>query len=105
MFPQGLAAAAAIAPSAPKPERGVTVMNDSAQLRKAGLQAGDLIIGLEGWRVDNLQQFRTIDAFDDRSERTLTVWRGPIYQVKLPPRSWRGTSVEFRTYPVLGWAE
>jgi tetratricopeptide (TPR) repeat protein len=105
MFPQGLTPAAAAAHSVPKPERGVTVMNDSAQLRKAGLQAGDLIIGLEGWRVDNLQQFRTIDAFDDRPERTLTVWRGPIYQVKLPARSWRGTSVEFRTYPVLGWAE
>ena len=87
------------------PERGVTVTKDNAQLRKAGLQAGDLIVGLEGWRVDNLKQFRAINAFSDRPDRKLTVWRGRISEVTLPWRSWWSTGVEFRTYPIQGWAE
>jgi hypothetical protein len=105
MFPDGLQPAIATAAAAPMPARGVTVTKDSAQLRKAGLQAGDLIVGLDGWRVDNLQQFRAINAFSERPDRKLTVWRGRVSEVSLPWRSWWGTGVEFRTYPIQGWAE
>lgn len=104
-FPEGLQPAAAVVPSAPKPARGVTVTKDNDRLRKARLQAGDLIIGLDGWRVDNLKQFRAINAFSERPDRKLTVWRGPIYETNLPWRAWYRTSVEFRTYPIQGWAE
>jgi hypothetical protein len=104
MFPDGLQPATA--PSAsPMPGRGVTVVKDSEKLRQAGLQAGDLIVGLDGWRVDNLKQFRAINAFSDRPDRKLTVWRTRISEVTLPWRLWWGTGVEFRTYPILGWAE
>jgi tetratricopeptide (TPR) repeat protein len=105
MFPDGLQPAAATVPSAPQPTRGVTVVKDSHQLRKAGLQAGDLIVGLDGWRVDNLKQFRAINAFSERADRKLTVWRGRVSEVTLPWRSWWGTGVELRTYPIQGWAE
>ena len=104
-FPEGLQPAASAVASAPKPARGVTVTKDNDRLRKARLQAGDLIIGLDGWRVDNLKQFRAINAFSERPDRKLTVWRGPIYETNLPWRAWYRTSVEFRTYPIQGWAE
>ena len=105
-FPEGLQPAAAAVPlSAPKPARGVTVTKDNDLDRKARLQAGDLIVGLDGWRVDNLKQFRAINAFSQRPDRKLTVWRGPIYEDTLPWRAWSGTNVEFRTYPIVGWAE
>jgi tetratricopeptide (TPR) repeat protein len=104
-FPEGLQPAATPVPSAPKPARGVTVTKDTDRLRKARLQAGDLIVGLDGWRVDNLKQFRAINAFSERPDRKLTVWRGPIYETSLPWRAWSGTNVEFRTYPIQGWAE
>ena len=105
MFPDGLQPAIAVAAAAPMPARGVTVTKDSVEFRKAGLQAGDVIVGLDGWRVDNLRQFRAINAFSERPDRKLTVWRGQISEVTLPWRSWYGTGVEFRTYPIQGWAE
>lgn len=43
---------------ASKPVRGVIVNSDNRDIIKAGFQAGDIIIGLRGYTVDNLRALR-----------------------------------------------
>jgi len=75
-------------------------------VRKAGIQAGDIIVGLEGLRVDNLPQYRAINAsFDaEHQEMKLTLWRGQMFQATLTAPG-RYMGVEFRSYPIQGWGE
>jgi tetratricopeptide (TPR) repeat protein len=101
LFPEGLVKVAAI--QAP-PAKGVIVTKDSELSRAAGLQAGDIIIGLEGWRVENLSQYRTINAFSDNETMTIAVWRGRTFDVTVTAPN-RLMGIEFRSYPIAGWAE
>jgi hypothetical protein len=102
IFPGGLRPAAAPTTSAPK--RGVIVTEDTGLPRKAGLQAGDIIVGLEGWRIENLSQYRAVNSFVEGDEMKLTAWRGKTFEVTLsaPNRSMGG---ELRSYPIEGWTE
>jgi hypothetical protein len=102
IFPGGLRPAAPATMSAP--ERGVIVTKDNALSRKAGLQAGDIVVGLEGWQVESLPQYRAVNAFVDRDEMKLSVWRGKTFDVTLSAPN-RSIGIEFRTYPIEGWAE
>ncbi len=54
VFPDGLEPESA---GDAKPERGVIVVKDSELSKQAGLQAGDIIVALEGFRVKNLRQY------------------------------------------------
>ena len=77
---------------------------DSGRSRAAGLQAGDIIVGLEGWRVDSQQQYTAINAFFERDQVNLTAWRGHLFKVSGTPPN-RLFGIEFRTYPIAGWRE
>jgi tetratricopeptide (TPR) repeat protein len=101
VFPEGLVT---VSTEDAKPQHGVIVVKDSELSRKAGLQAGDIIVGLEGFRVENLHQYYAINSFDEREDMKLTAWRGRLSQVSVKaPRRLMG--VEFRTYPIAGWSE
>jgi hypothetical protein len=101
IFPDGLVSMTA---SNAQPEHGVVVTKDSVRSRKAGLQAGDIIVGLEGWAVANLQQYTTINAFFERDEVRLAAWRGRLFTVSATaPNRLFGT--ELRSYPIAGWRE
>lgn len=104
VFPEGLQPAPTSMTA--KPAHGVIITKDSALVRKAGIQAGDIIVGLEGWRVDNLRQYRAINAsFDaEHEEMKLAVWRGQIFQPTFTAPG-RFMGVEFRSYPIQGWGE
>lgn len=101
-FPQGLQAVPATMPVAPK--SGVFVEKDSDRSRKAGMQAGDIIVGLEGWRVDNRNQYHAINAFSDNERMKLTIWRGALIPIEadVPGRLF-GTTLQ--THPMKGWIE
>jgi hypothetical protein len=66
---------------------------------------GDLIVGVEGQRVENLDQYRAVNAFFEQDDMKLTVWRGdkllPI-AVTAPNRT---IGVELRSYQIEGWTE
>ena len=47
---------------------GVFVEKDSYWSRKAGLQAGDIIVGADGWKVDNVEQLDAVLWFEPASE-------------------------------------
>jgi tetratricopeptide (TPR) repeat protein len=101
VFPQGLAGGPF---DDGQPTRGVVVTKDDEQARKAGLQAGDLVIGLEGWHIETLEQFRAVNAFYENDLVRVTAWRGKAFTVDIPAAG-RRLGVEFRTYPVQGWSE
>jgi tetratricopeptide (TPR) repeat protein len=102
VFPQGLTP---VPIGAGKPPHGVVVNSDTALSRRAGLLIGDLIVGVEGHRVENFDQYRAVNAFFERDDMKLTVSRGgkllPI--TVTAPNRYMG--VELRSYPIEGWAE
>lgn len=82
IFPSGLHPIATAMPR--KPEHGVFIQKDSAQSREIGLQAGDIIVGVDGRAVDNLQQYQTVMAFEPPDAfHKLTAWRGKLFTVDL----------------------
>lgn len=85
------------------PQVGVFVNKDSEHSRAAGIRAGDIIVGLDGWRVDNSNQYFTILAFKDDPILNLTVSRGGQL-VKIQPKSpTRKFGTELQTHPMKGW--
>jgi hypothetical protein len=100
-FPNGLVPLSVISG---RPASGVIVTKDSELSRAAGLQAGDLIVGLEGWRVDNLPQYRAINAFFKTDVMKITAWRTNMFEVTVSAPN-RLMGIEFRSHPIKGWAE
>ncbi len=102
VFPNGLSRE----PVPPgSPELGVYVEQDSPASREIGLQAGDVIVAVDGWRVDNMPQYRAVRAFPLEGGFTLTVARGAT---RLPVTvASRALVPDFRiaNYPVQGWIE
>lgn len=101
VFPNGLVP---VTTHAARPAHGVVITKDNDFVRNAGLQAGDIVVGLEGWRVDNLRQYHAINALFEHDVMKLTAWRGELAQITLKTPN-RLMGVEFRTYPVEGWGE
>jgi tetratricopeptide (TPR) repeat protein len=101
VFPDGLSPVPA---GDARPARGVIVTRDNRKTRTAGLQAGDIIIGLEGRRVDNLRQYYAVNAFYGQEQMKLTVWRGKTFEVAITAPN-RLMGIEFRSYPIEGWRE
>jgi hypothetical protein len=85
------------------PQVGVFVNKDSEYSRAAGIRAGDIIVGLDGWRVDNNNQYFTILAFTDDPTVHLTVSRGGQL-LKIAAKSpTRKFGTELQTHPMKGW--
>jgi hypothetical protein len=87
-----------------RPEHGVIVMADNAKARTGGLQTGDIIVGLEGWRVDNNRQYQAINAFYGNEEIKLTAWRGALTHLTFTAKN-RLIGIGLRSYPIEGWSE
>lgn len=102
VFPAGMhpAPTALAAP----PSAGVFINRDSELSRRHGVQTGDIIVGAEGWRVDDQRQYRAASATALSSVLTLSVWRGAVSQVRVPTPS-RLMGVEFRNHPMTGWTD
>ena len=87
------------------PALGVFVEQDSPDANKLGLQAGDVIVAVDGWRVDNMVQYRAVRAFPMEGGFTLTVARGATrLDVTIPNRAFV-PDFKIANYPVQGWIE
>jgi hypothetical protein len=102
VFPQGLQDAPAKL-DAP-PQTGVIVTKDNPNTITHGIQTGDIIVGLEGFRVDSLNQYYAINAFFSKEEMKLTLWRGNLYTATIQAPN-RLMGVQFRSHPIVGWKE
>jgi hypothetical protein len=103
VFQEGLQPVPTTMPEAPT--KGVFVYDDNYRSRTAGVRAGDIIVGLDGWRVDDDRQYKAISEFkkDDNTVR-LTVWRGVLFTVEIKAPG-RDVGFELQSYPLKGWIQ
>jgi tetratricopeptide (TPR) repeat protein len=87
------------------PEHGVIITEDNLRVVKAGFQSGDIIVGLEGFRIENLKQYRAVNAFFlNHNEIKLSLWRGSVFnKTYTAPNRMMGIGI--RSYPIQDWAE
>ncbi|MGH9222021.1 MAG: hypothetical protein ACRD1W_22115, partial [Vicinamibacterales bacterium] len=100
VFPDGLQREPTAMPG--QPQKGVFVYKDSPYSKKYGVRSGDIIVGLEGWRVDNTEQYFAINAFKDDPAMKITLWRGQLVTIdaKSPTRL---LGTDLQTHPLKGW--
>ena len=100
LFPNGLQPLPATMPA--QPARGVFVNKDSYYSRQLRLQAGDIIVGLDGWRVESLAQYSAIMAFaEDGVKHKISAWRGVLFTIEADEH----LGMELATYPLKGWIQ
>jgi hypothetical protein len=95
VFPAGLQR---VGTTVEKPSQGVVVVTDNRNVRVQGLRAGDIITGLEGYQVNDLREYRAINACFKTSAMKLTIWRGGTVDVTVVVPD-RFMDVAFHTYP------
>lgn len=78
VFPRGLKKVT-IGSFAGVPAAGCSIVSDSVPLQIAGLQVGDIIVALEGFRIENEEQYAHIDAMTTDPNMNLIVWRDDRY--------------------------
>lgn len=100
LFPDGLQPEPTSMTGAP--QKGVFVYNDSPYSRKYGLRTGDIIVGLEGWRVDSEEQYFAINAFKDDPVMRITFWRGQLVTIEAKSPT-RLLGIDPQTHPMKGW--
>ncbi|HET9832831.1 MAG TPA: PDZ domain-containing protein [Vicinamibacterales bacterium] len=101
VFPDGLSN---MPVSTDKPAAGVHVSQESDAARRIGLRAGDIIVAVDGWHVANLRQYYAARAFTESGALTLTVWRGPLAEIRIADRTMRPV-FQVENYPIQGWIE
>ena len=100
MFPGGLQRVAAEMKT--RPVNGAFIEEDSFRSRQVRLQAGDIIVGIDGWKVESFEQFDTVLWFEpDAKTHQYTAWRGVLFTVDLSTN--HGLTV--KTHPLKGWIE
>ena len=85
-----------------KPEKGVFVEEDSYSSRRVRLQAGDIIVGVDGLKVESKEQYTAVVAFlPPNTKHQFTAWRGILFTVEL----WANNGMTLKTHPLKGWIE
>lgn len=97
-FPGGLTPVPAAMPA--QPAKGVFINRDSAESQRLRLQAGDIIVGVDGWLVQSKEQYQAIMALaDDGVKHKITAWRGVLFTVEAD----EDIGMELETFPLAGW--
>lgn len=100
LFPHGLRPLPAAMTE--QPAGGVFVYEDSNTTRRVRLQAGDIIVGVDGWLVENKGQYDAVMAFGDpNAMHKVTAWRGILFTVDLPENN----GADLQTHPLKGWIQ
>jgi len=82
------------------PRDGVRLSNPGAVAGLWDLREGDIVVGLDGWRVHDKEQYEAVVTLDYRPEVRLHLWRGGRY-FEAPARMMnRYLPLDFETYPV-----
>ncbi len=82
-----------------KPEKGVIILSSSQKLREYGLASGDIIVAIDGYQVDNLEQYYIVRDKSDEPQVRFIVWHKNRYlnvDAKLKNRKF---GVDIETYP------
>jgi hypothetical protein len=82
------------------PADGVGVSDAGPEAPLTGIQTGDIIVGLDGWRVRDLAQYQMVREFDWKPDMTLYVWRKGRYVEARPHALNRLFGGTVHTHPV-----
>ena len=70
--------------------------------RRVRLQVGDIIVGVDGWRVENKEQYDALMEFTEPDAlHKITAWRGVLITVELP----EANGMDLQSYPLRGWIQ
>ena len=98
VFPQGIETVT-LSQLSNEPDNGVLVHGDNEVAHRSGLRAGAIIVGLDGRRVHNLEQYYYVRALTAAPEMDLLVYQNNRYQeihANVPGRQFR---LDFSTWP------
>jgi len=101
LFPAGMKPAA-VASLKGAPGSGVRVRSTGETGKRNGIEAGDVIVAVDGYTVQNSRQWRVVRQVRLEPEMRLIVWRGGRYrEVTAPLRfNWvYGTVVDYKPEP------
>jgi len=85
-----------------RPANGVFIEKDSVRSREAGLRAGDIIIGVDGFKVDSVEQLDAVLWFKPQAKTyKFTAWRGVLLTAEVDTRH----GMTLKTHPLKGWIE
>lgn len=85
-----------------QPINGVFVEQDSYWSRQAGLRAGDIIVGVDGWKVENVDQLNSVLWLQPAAKTyKFTAWRGVLFTAEV----YQSHGMTLKTFPLKGWIE
>ena len=87
------------------PPRGVEIREWSLKLSSLGLDAGDVIVALDGYRTASYEQYRIVRDLSDDPQLHLVVWHGDRYVEAIGAFPRRSFDVTLRDYvaPAVYW--
>ena len=97
LFPKGLQKFDAIQATAP-PRHGLVLQDDSAYLRHRGIARDAILVALDGFNVENLEQYSLIRAFEWADGMRLMVYQGGKYTTITSDFHNRSLGVNLITY-------
>jgi hypothetical protein len=81
------------------PSDGVRLSNPGPDAALVGLEAGDIIVGLDGWRVHSFRQYLYPANFDFRPDMTIYLWHKGRYMELHAHVMTRDLPLDLGTYP------
>ncbi|MDX2080340.1 MAG: hypothetical protein SFU53_06105 [Terrimicrobiaceae bacterium] len=97
VFPDGIQKATLTDFSGP-PSAGSRIDSASAQLERFGLKPGQIIVGLDGYRVDSYEQYAAIRGLREDPTMKIIAWDGQEYREMEGTVAGRRFHVEMSTY-------
>ncbi len=67
----------------PNPKEGLEVREENLTTRRNKIVRGDIIVALNGYPLENVDQYRVVILLDDNNKVSFTIWRGNAY-VEVP---------------------
>ena len=77
---------------APKPEDGVVIKQQNDNTSRYGIQRGHVLVGIDGFRIRDVEAYHVVRALSQSPRMRLVVWRGKGYddvEVELWDRQFR----------------
>lgn len=97
VFPDGVKKVA-LADFTDPPTAGVRLDSGSPTLKQFGLEPGQIVVALDGHRIESLAQYTTIRSLNSDPEMTVIAWDGQAYRELRGSVPGRTFSVEITTY-------
>jgi hypothetical protein len=96
VFPEGMRAAS-LGDFSGKPKTGVSINGESDLLRKNGLNEGDIIVAIEGWRADTFDQYSFIRELSESPRFRVIVYQNGQYREVVADAEGRRFGVDMTT--------